>query len=430
MKVRILFLLFLGFLCFPSFSRAAAEKTGKIGLQECYELAIKRSETVAISDEEIKRVKARYIQALGSALPVIAFNGQEFLQDDSSQGNSGTAAGSVANTLTRFSTPQVALTLNQTLFDGFKVINALKLTHADRRLQHYKKEDVERLLFRDVATAFYAIAKIEQDIRTSQKIIGVLKGQIGELKDRVKLGKSRVSEQIAQEADLSLLEADLVKKQGDRRVAYEMLSFLTGLDPQPPIDVRDPVDRKIKPVEDYLAQAESRPDILASKESFEIAKGNVKIKKGDLLPNATATANIYPYRVGFRSDILWDATFNLNVPVFNLTTWGNIKDAKLQAKQAEIQSQLTRRQAMSEVKQAYEAYQSSHLQYRKYQYASQKAEESYQKQVEDFRLNLITNLDVLQSERTWLDALRSRDTAKAQLWSDWASLVITIGALP
>jgi outer membrane protein len=423
-KKKILILFFIGIFC--NASRLGAEE--RLTLKQCYDYALKRSEIVSISNEDINRAKARYLQALGAVLPQISINASEFLQDDSSQANNG--GGNVGSTFTRFSTPEVAITANQTLFRGLKEINALKLSHSDRQLQKYKKADVERLLFRDVATAFYTVAKIELDIKSSQKIIRVLKGQIGELKDRVKLGKSRISEQVAQEADLSLLEADLVKKEGDRKVAYEMLSFLTGLDPQPPIQAGEPVERKLEPVEKYLGQAESRPDIKADEESFELAKGNTRIAKGDLLPYASAEANYYPYRVGFRKDIHWDATFNLNIPVFNLATWGHINDAKLQAKQAELQAQLTRRQALSDVKKSYEAYQSSLVQYKKYNFATAKAEESYQKQLEDFRLDIITNLDVLQSQRTWLTALRQRDAAKAQLWADYASLIVTIGALP
>jgi len=411
-------------------SAAGAEE--KMTIQQCYELALKRMETVAISNEDIQRAKARYIQALGSVLPQISINASEFLQDDSSNAGSSGGNNNVTSTLTRFSTPQVAVTITQNLFRGFKEFNALKISHWDRELQKNKLADVKRLLFRDVATAFYTAAKIELDIKTSQRIIGVIKGQIHDLKDRVQLGKSRLSEQLAQETDLSLLEADLVKKQGDRRVAYEMLSFLTGLDPQPPIAVQEPIERKLDPIEKYQAQAESRPDILAAKDSSQISKGNVAVAKGDLYPFANAEANFYPYRVGFRKDIHWDATFNLNVPVFNLTTWGNIKDAKLQAKQADLQSQLTRRQALNDVKQAYDGYRSSLYQYKKYQFAAQKAEESYRNQTDDFHNNLITNLDVLQAQRTWLEALRQRDTAKAQVWADFATLVFTIGtgALP
>jgi outer membrane protein len=413
-----------------SLSTARAEE--KMNLRQCYDLALARMETVAISNEDIERAKARYIQALGSVLPQISINAQEFLQDDSSNANTGGGNNNVTSTLTRFSTPQVAFTVTQNLFRGFKEFHALKLSHWDKELQKAKLADVERLLLRDVATAFYTVAKIELDIKTSQRIIGVINGQIRDLRDRVKLGKSRESEQLAQETDLSLLEADLTKKQGDRKIAYEMLSFLTGLDPQPPIEAREPIERKLDPVDKYQAQAETRPDIEAAKDSYQISKGNVAIAKGDLLPFANAEANFYPYRVGFRKDIHWDATFNLNVPVFNLTTWGNIKDAKLQAKQADLQAQLTRRQALNDVKQAYDGYHSSLYQYKKYQFAAQKAEESYQKQTEDFHNNLITNLDVLQAQRTWLDALRQRDTAKAQVWADFAALVITIGtgALP
>ncbi len=419
--------IFLLFCFLFSFSSWAQEK---LTLEQCYQLTLKRNENIPISDQDIQQAKARYIQALGTVIPQLAMVASEFLQDDHAQGSTQTAAGNVANTLTRFSRPQVGFTVTQSFFKGLREYQAIRISKTTQSMNRYKKEDVERLLYRDVAMAFYTIAKIELDIHTTKKMISTLKSQLVDLKKRVDLGKSRESEWLAQEASLSLLEADLLKKEGDVKIAYEMLSFLTGLDPQPSIRVEDPLTEKLNPLENYASKIQERPDIQASKKSLEVAERNVNVSRGGLLPNLGVVMGLYPYRVGYLSEVYWDANFVLTVPIFNLTTWGEIKEAKSKALQEALRLQYNYRFANTEVKKAYVAYQASLGQYKKYEVASRKSEASYQSQQEDFRLNLIDHFQVLQVERTWLEALRSRDAAKAQAWADHANLKITSGMVP
>ncbi len=415
------------FLLFPFCLQA---QTNKISLRECYELALKRSETIQISDEAIVQARARYAQALSQILPKVNIKVSEFLQDDSANTSNNTTTGQVVNTFTRFSRPEVALNISQNLFQGFREITAIRLAGVDESQQRFSKEDAQRLLYKDVATAFVTIVEIEQDIQSSQKILASHRNRIQELKKRISLGKSRESEELAQEAEAKLLEASLQQKKGDLKVAYEMLSFLTGLDPQPSIHWIDPNKLLLRPLGDYVLLAESRPDVMAKRKAAEIAKGNIKITRADLLPNAKAEANFYPYRVGFQKDIHWDATFTLNIPVFNWGSYGLIREVKSKAKQSELQVQLLQRQAVTDIKKAYDTYRSSMEEYRKYNGAAQKSEQSFQKQLEDYNLGLITNLDVLHAQSTWLEALRQRNDSRIRVLSHWVALQITAGIKP
>ena len=396
-------------------------------LPQCYALALRRSEVVAISEQDIEKARARFNQALGEVLPKVSLNFTNLTQDVPPQAQNNSDVGT---TFTRRNRPELAVRFNQTLFRGLQEITALRLSGSDRALQKYKKADLERLLFQDVATSFYVIAKIEQDIRTNQMILAVLNGRIKELKERVDLGKNRESELTAQEADTSLVDADLEKLKGDRRVAYEALSFLTGLSPHPPIAATDPLREKLLPVEEYASSSLERPDVKADVESLKLAKGDVKIRYGELLPAADLEANLYPIRVGFQRDINWDLFLNVNVPVFNWGSYGRIQETKASAKQAELRLVERERIAVNEVRQSYDSFQSSLRQYRKYGVAVQKSEASYRGQAEDFSRGLINNLDVLQSQRTWFQALRLRDDAKVQSWIDWTLLQVTAGVLP
>jgi len=414
----------------PAAAAAPQAPPKKIGLRECYELAVRHMETVQISQQQIQEAKARYTEALGEVIPKVAIQASEFLQDDSANTPNSNTTGQVVNTFTRFSRPQVGINVYQNLFRGLKEITAMKMAKSDEYKQRYNKEDVERLLYQDVATAFYAVMVVEQDIANDLKVMKAYRDRISELNRRVGLGKSRESEVLAQESDLAMLEGNLEKNKGNLKAAYEMLSFLTGLDPHPPIRWDDPGKYQLKPVTEYTAQAEGRADVMATKESVNIAKGDVKFRRGDLLPSAYADFNYYPYRVGFQKDIHWDATFNLNVPIFYWTTYGLIREAKAKALQSELQLQLLKRQAVTDIKKAYEHYKASLLEYQKYNVAAQKSEKSYYRQIEDYNMGLINNLDVIYALNTWLAASRQRDDARVRVLSDWVTLHITSGIKP
>ncbi len=424
---KILFSILLICLPFVAFS---LEPQKKISLRECYDLAVKHMETVQISEQQIQEAKAKYTQALGEVIPRIKIEASEFLQDDHANTSNTSTTGQVVNTFTRFSRPQVGVNVTQSLFRGFKEIIAMKLAKTNEAEQRYNKEDVERLLYQDVATAFYTVMQVELNIASSSRIIKAYRDRIVELRKRVDLGKSRGSELLAQESELAILEGSLEKEKGSLKVAYEMLSFLTGLDPHPRIRWDDSNKLNLRPLTEYTALAEGRADVMASKKAVDLAKGEVKFKKGDLLPDANAKFNAYPYRAGFQKDIFWDANFALNIPVFNWSTYGLIREAKAKALQTELQSQLLKRQVLREIKSAYDKYQASVLEYRKYNVAAQKSEKSYFQQVEDYNLGLINNLDVIYALNTWLQAIRQRDESKVRVLSDWVSLYVTSGIKP
>lgn len=401
--------------------------TETVNLSTCYSLALERSQVVAIANEDIVQAQARFQQALGSLLPQLSFEVKEILQDPAANPSS---TNTFQQTFTRLSTPSTDFKLTQPLFRGFQEFNALKISNLDQREKALRKIDAERLLFLDVAIAYLTVARIERDIETTRKIIVVSRNQLGTLQKRIALGKNRDSEGAQQDTNLSLLEADLVKRLGDKKVAYEMMSFLTGLDPHPPLDLRPPMLQPPEKLEDFLISGGGRPDLQADIQGIGIAKGVVKIKKGDLLPHADLEANYYPYRVGFLGEIQWDTQFSLSVPLFNFETLGNIKDAQSKAKQAEYRAEEKRRRVVDEIKKAYDSYQSTREQWRKYSTATRKARRSHELQVNDFGLGLINALDVLQSQQTLFEAMRQRDSSEIQAYLEWVRLQVAAARLP
>ena len=102
-KIIILFLCLL-FAC-PSVNAEdapgeAPKSKEFINLNECYELALKRSETLAISKEEIEKAEAAFFQATGDAFGDVSFVATSITQDvqKNSRGNATGTDSSVEST--------------------------------------------------------------------------------------------------------------------------------------------------------------------------------------------------------------------------------------------------------------------------------------------------------------------------------------------
>ncbi len=408
-------------LCFAShLAHAAAPLT----LQACYDLALRRSTAVEISESEIVASAARYAQALGTALPHIAFRATEFLQD------SGASGASLSNSFARTSRPELAFTATQALFQGMKEFQSLRIAKADAARVKLLTEDARRQLFADVATAFFTVARIEQDLRTIAQLLRVVRSREAVLVTQVGLGKSRESERLAQSTDRALLAAEYERQLGAKKIAYEMLAFLTGKNPHPPITWEHRRRAGVGRVQEYLGHAEQRPDVQAAQHAVAVAKGFINVQRGDLWPRADLGANYYPYRVGFQQDIHWDLQLQLSVPVFHWGTIGQVREARAQWQQAIYQAENRSRTARTEIERAYQSLQTTQRTLSEYDRAAHMAEQSYAAQESDFQLGVVTNLQVLQSQRSMLDALRLRNGAQVQAWLDWTALQVTAGLLP
>lgn len=402
-------------------SAPAQAATRTVGLPEAYRLALRHGEEVPLAEEDVVRARARFMQTLGSFLPRVSLNASEVLQDP-------------VNSAGRFgegSLPSVAVTAVVPLFQGLREVAAVRYAGSDRELQEERKREAERLLFVDVARAFFATVKIERDILRTGEMIRVYGERIEELGQRVDIGKSRESERVSQKAELAFLVAEAQRLKSDRAVAYEMMSFFTGLKPHPPLaDGSLPPARVPQTLAAYAGMAAERSDVKAAAKLVELARGDRMVARSYLLPNANLESSVYPYRSGFLKDARWDLTLNLNVPIFDLQSAGALKESGAMLRQAQLRFERSRRLAESEIRRNYAAYVGSKATLAAYQSAVGEAQRSYALLKGDYALGLVTNLDILQAQKSLLDAMRSRDEALVMERLDWAELQAAAGVLP
>lgn len=357
-------------------------------LAECYRLALTQSEAIALREEEIAQAQARFAQARSGILPKVSFSSSDKRQD----GTGGSA-------FTLKEVPERKFVMSQPLFSGFKEFAAMKGYQAEQREFAYQKARAKQLLFQDVSEAFYLVLKERKTLSALAAIREILINRIAELKEREALGRSRRAEVFSAQGQLFRLEADLQVVESQEAVARQLLEFLTGFETVGPLIEADPL-LSLLDEETRLPSVALRPDLQAAEERLDKSYQEERIARAGRWPSVSLESNYFVERVGASKEVDWDAALKVEVPLFEGgLTGGQVKEKEAQTRQAAIELSQSQRLASHEVKEVLLQLQAARLQTSAHLKAVKALEESYRLQEEEYRLNLVNHLEVLESLR-------------------------------
>ena len=389
-------------LAFPTTATAAEEASGPLTMADCYRLALKQSEQIAIRQELIAEAEARFSRALSGILPRASFSSSDKRQD-----------GSGESAFTLRHVPERKFLFSQPLFGGFKEFSAMAATRAEGRQRILEKKRAEQLLLLDVADAFYLLLEQREKSDILKRTHSTLQERIKDLQQREQIGRSRRSEVVGAEAQMRRAEADLELAQRDETVARQLLEFLTGLERIRDISDTGPATPEAEPEEAYLMKASSRYDVKASEEAFVVSEKQVAVAKSGRLPTVGLDGNYYVERAGVSKQVDWDVALKVDVPIFSGgEISGEVKEAASKAAQAKLRMSEAGRKALREIREAYARFQAGISRMNTLAKLLEASEESYSLQLEDYRRSLINNLDVLLSLEDLENARRDFSEAK------------------
>jgi outer membrane protein len=346
-------------------------------------LALKQSETLAINREKIREAEAHFTQALGTALPHVSFVRTETLQDTSE---------SSSNKKRSF---DQGFAFSQTLFSGFKEFAGMAGSREEVKQRTWEAKRAAQLLFVDVADAFYLLAEIQEDTKAMETTRQALKDRINDLKARVDIGKSRPSEISSTEVQLYTLEAETEAVKSSETVARDLLEFLIG---EPVGSLTDDNAKFTLESESvYLRDVLNRPDVLATNYAWQADKKRAYIAKTGFLPSVSLGANSYTHKSS-SPRVAWDALLSIDVPIFEGTeTAGAVKAANAVARESELSYRRAIRLALVDIHDSYALASAAITRTTTLAKALQSAEQNYALQKEDYKLNLVNNLEVLSA---------------------------------
>ncbi len=407
--------------CFP------AEAAETLTLQKAYELALRRSEDIAIHAELIEEAEGHFYQAFSGILPKFHYVLTRFEQEASNAASSDSGA---TSNLLRSKTPQQKFTVTQPLFSGFKEFAAMRGSAAEKAQRRYEKKRAEELLFVDVAEAYYGLQAVRSDLGTYDHVGALLSDRVRELSERAKIGRSRESESSTATVDLKFAQADREEAARAEGVWKRLLEFYIGRKIEGEL-IDDDASLSVSPTDEVIGHTDRRSDVLAAKEAATSADKKAAAAWGELFPSVKLDGNYYTERVGTQSDIDWDVLLTVDVPIFEGTTAvGDIKSASAVKESAKLAWAKAQRIAAREAEDAFETFQSSVRRQNLLYEAKAAAEENSRMQTEEYRLSLVSNLDVLQALRFLEEATLRWDRARYETKINFWKMKIASGKTP
>ena len=381
----------------PSWSRDS------FTLNQCFDLALKRSEVLAVQQELINQAQQRVKQAQGSILPTVNFVTTYQLQD--STGQTG-----VVGAFAQAEQTTVRINGQQPLFRGLREFATLKAAKSSEKASESDLARARMNLFNDVATAFYAVKTAEQDVANLKELKRLTEEREKELDQRRRIGRSRLSEVLTVQTQSQTLNSQIALAQGQLSIARETLAFLTGSNATMALEdsiSKEPTSENLSRLLDSL---NDRPDIQAAHSRVESAEQSIWAVKGGHLPSVDLGGNYYFKRPGILRETKWDLQINVTFPLFaGGTIVSQTSEAVSRHKQAELDAARLKRSAELEVRQSFENFSALKRQVETLKEALKVSEKNYHTQNQEYRLGLVTNLDVLQALNSFLETKRTYD---------------------
>lgn len=408
-----------------------------LDLQTCYELAVLNSQTLGMSEEDIRIAQAKYWQAIGTALPKVHVIGTEVLQ------NTGSSSGSSSSSNSDFGTTDSSgdasggrgdrftsrLNIKQPIFSGFRDFYTAAAGRQNIEARKKSRERNLQLVYLDVSDIFYQILMYEGDLRIQTEIQEALKKRIEDLEERVRLGKSRKGELLMASADLAQSLATLEQIKGLLGASREVLAFLIHV-PASSIKLQDASPfPAVEILETYLSKIGERPDLLAATHEKEAASKLLSSSKGEHWPTISAEGNYYIKQIPSNNQE-WNLFLTMDIPIFE----GGMIEARVNQKKAELRSselnlENLRRTATKDVRTAYNNFIAALAQVTRLGEATRISEQNYDVQSKDYQRGITSNLDVLDALRQMYDARRHRLDAEMDARINLIRLHVAAGDL-
>ena len=211
---------------------------------------------------------------------------------------------------------------------------------------------------------------------------------------------------VSTETQAYTLEDQIELGNSQEVVARELLEFLTGRTVN---EISDSgFNFTLKPESVYLAKAASRTDVLAANFAWQLDKKGIQVARSGFFPSVNLEGDYYTHRNSQPRDSRWEALLTIDVPIFEgTTTYGQLKEAVSKARESQLSFQRSGRTAIQDIHDAYANAQAALLRTAILEKALKSAELNYQLQTQDYKLNVVNNLDVLTALQNLEDIRRN-----------------------
>lgn len=368
-------------------------------LEECVLMALDKNISIKQSELDIENAEIEKEDAIGSFLPRVNAQSQHIWNNGLSQNITN---GLIENLTTQFSS--FGGNIGVTLFNGKQNINQLSRANLNLIARQYQLDDMKDDISLFVANAYLQVMFNRELAQVQRFQLEITKEDLERTKVRIQAGVLTQADIFDIEANLASQEQALVQAENNYRLSLISLAQLLLITDYENFQIADE-DFEIpfsdilsqKPKEIYEKALTIRNDIKLGVANIEVAKKDIEIAKGALMPSLTAfynyntrisysdrfveTGNLIETPIGFvkgtgesvvtqfseraiAEPLSFGTQFgqndghsygvSLNIPIFNgSSVRNNIKRRKLNLKRIENQFEQTKLDLENTVNQAY-----------------------------------------------------------------------------
>jgi outer membrane protein len=425
---------------------ANADNPHALDLQTCFQLTAVRDDSLKISMQDVEIARAQMSQSIAALWPSFtATNQQEFIHYSNptssgfsitSLGVAGAGTGGTGSSTSSFTETsnnrnyqsQSHVTMSYTVFNGGQNYNSVGAASANIAAKRETLARDYQTIYQDVAQAFYNVLQYQGDEVIENDLIDGLSARVDDLRDRVRLGRSRPAELLQAQTDLANARVTLESQTGSMNASRETLAFYIGI-PSRYFTLKETQDfPTAKQLEYYLMHSGSRPDVLSQLESLRQAERNLDVATGQLFPTVTASGDYLASQDPVSNSVDATMTLQISMPIFDGgLILGQIHQNKALVRQSALNVEEMQRTADEDTRTAYANFNASVAQVVVLREAAVLASKNLEAQVNDYRLGVVSNLDVLTALEDYQNARIQLHNANMQTRLDLINLHVAAG---
>lgn len=370
----------------PAFAAAQPVTT----LREAYRAALEHSDSVGIGEKSIAEAEALYRSALGGSFPVLAARHVTDVQDKRVGGSQFGGSQRAQN--------EGMLRVSWTGLTGYRELAAIRAGKATVSQREHLRRRAEQLLLVDVAAAYYGLIQSRENVAITTQLLEFADKRRAELQERVRVGRAREADALAQEVQSQALLSQLEESRRLVSARSDLLAFLVRAPVEPLAPSTAAVTSPPPALEGYLARIESRPDVAAARDAFQAAERRVDLARAGYFPELALQANYYGYRPPARTNNKWDASAVVSLPLFAFgANRAETAATRASAEREALVLRSARRAAELDARNAHRDFSSALRQLEIQRKAGDLSRRDYRLQNADERRGLVTSIEVLQS---------------------------------
>lgn len=356
-----------------SISNFCFSQQNKWSLESCVNYALDNNFTIK---KQLLAIESKKVQLKASKMNVLpSIYGS--VGQDISFGRAAAANGVIENNSQ--STTTFGVGLNLPLFEGLKNYNQVASDKLELTAIMHDYEQAKENVELSVASYYLQVLLCKEMLLVAQYQVQLSESQIARIEELVKNGKNSDAELYTAKATLSSDRLTLAEAENNLRLAKLDLAQLMNVTDTESFDIADEAGQT--DIDEFLGKdvdlttiknnaLQNRPGIKAA--AARIAKGekDINIARSGWYPSLSLTASYGTgyYYVFQNSALVDNSLFNtqmknnsreivalsLSIPIFDrLSTYHNVKLAKISLKSQEIELEETKVNILKEIEQAY-----------------------------------------------------------------------------